>query len=88
MLKFNLWNDKIGIASGFSTNILLGSNKAKDAFQRVEYSVPFAVNYVLTDFLQVSLRYNMGISNIAKNNYPDQRLKNNWLGISLLLVKP
>ena len=88
MLKLNLWNDKIGIASGLSTNVLLGSNKAKNTFQRVEYSVPFAVNYVLTDFLQVSLRYNMGISNIAKNDYPDQRLKNNWFGISLMIIKP
>lgn len=38
--------------------------------------------------IQLAERYNMGISNIAKNDYPDQRLKNNWFGISLLLVKP
>lgn len=88
MLKLNLLNDKLGLSSGFSTNILLGSNKTKNAFQRFEYSIPFAINYSVNDFIQVSLRYNMGISNIAKNDYAGQNLKNSWLGVSLLLVKP
>lgn len=88
MLKLNLLNDKLGLSSGFSTNILLGSNKAKNTFQRFEYSIPFAINYSVNDFLQVSLRYNVGISNIAKNDYTGQNLKNNWFGISLLLIKP
>jgi hypothetical protein len=39
-------------------------------------------------FLQLSLKYHIGISDIAKNSYKNQGLKNNWFGISLLLVSP
>lgn len=88
MLKFNLFDDRLGFSSGFSTNILLGSNKEKNTFQRLEYSIPFAINYSINDFLQLSLRYNMGISDIAKNRPIGKGLKNNSLGISILLVKP
>ncbi len=88
MLRINLINNKLGLSSGISTNILLGSNKGKNSFQRVEYSVPFAINYSLADFIQLSFKYNIGVTDIAKNAYINQGLKNNWFGISLLLVKP
>lgn len=88
MLRFNLLNNKIGLSSGISTNILLGSNKEKNSFQRIEYSVPFAINYSLADFMQLSFKYNIGINDISKNAYINQGFKNNWFGISLLFVKP
>lgn len=88
MMRFNLLNNKLGLSSGISTNILLGSNKEKNTFQRFEYSVPFVINYSLSDFMQLSIKYNIGITDIAKNSYVNQGLKNNWFGISLLLVKP
>lgn len=88
MLRINIFKSKLGISSGISTNILLGSNKVKGTFQRVEYSVPFAVNCGIGDFMQISLKYNLGISEIGKNYYSNQGYKNNWFGISLLLFKP
>jgi len=88
MLRFNLVNNKLGISSGISTNVLLGSNKVKNTFQRFEYSIPLAINYSIGDFLQVAFKYNIGITDIAKDNYTNQGLKNNYFGISLLLVKP
>jgi CubicO group peptidase (beta-lactamase class C family) len=50
MARLNLLNNKLGLSSGFSSGILLGSNKEKDAFQRFESSIPFAINYALGDF--------------------------------------
>ncbi|MBX2900154.1 MAG: serine hydrolase [Cyclobacteriaceae bacterium] len=88
MFKLNTFKSKIGISSGISTNILLGSNKEKNTFQRVEYSLPFAINYGISDFMQLSFKYNIGITDITKNYYTNQGLRNNWFGISLLLVKP
>jgi D-alanyl-D-alanine carboxypeptidase len=88
MARLNLLNNKLGLSSGFSSGILLGSNKEKDAFQRFESSIPFAIKYALGDFLQLSLKYHIGISDLAKNSYKNQGLKNNWFGISLLLVSP
>lgn len=88
MLKLNLIKDKLGFSSGFSTNILLSSNKEKNTFKRLEYSIPFAMYYSLNDFLQVSLRYNKSVSSIDKMGYIGEGLKNNWWGISLILVKP
>ncbi len=88
MLRLNMINNKLGVSSGISTNVLLGSNKVKNTFQRFEYSIPLAINYSIGDFLQVAFKYNIGITDIAKNNYINQGLKNNYFGISLLLVKP
>jgi len=88
MLKLNLMNNKFGLSSGFSTNFLLASNKETQTFQRLEYTIPFAINYRMADFLQLSFKYNIGLTDIAKNNYINQGFKNNYFIFSLLLVNP
>lgn len=88
MVKLNFLDNKLGLSTGISSNILLGSNKKKNTFQRFEYSIPFAVKYAIADFLHLTFRYNFGITDITKYAYVGQELKNNWFGISVLLVKP
>ena len=88
MLKLNTINNKFGVSAGYSTNFLLFSNKPNDTFQRIEFSVPIGVHYKVSDFFQIYLKYNIGLSEIGKNGYANEGLKNNWFSISLMLLKP
>lgn len=88
MVRFNFLDDKLGLSTGISTNLLLGSNKEKNTFQRFDNSIPFAINYAMNDFLQLSLKYNIGLNDIAKNGYLNQGFHNRWFSVSILLVKP
>lgn len=88
MVKFNIFDNKLGLSTGISTNILLGSNKEKNSFQRFGHSIPFSIKYAITDYLHLNFKYDIGISNIAKNAYVNQKLKNRWFGVSVLLANP
>jgi len=88
MLKLNTINNKFGVSGGYSTNFLLFSNKPNNTFHRVEFSVPIGVHYRVSDFLQLYMKYNIGLTGIGKNAYANEGLKNNWFSISLMLLKP
>lgn len=88
MLKLNTPNNKFGVSAGYSTNFLLFSNKPNNTFQRIEFSVPIGVHYKVSDFFQLYAKYNIGLTDIGKNSYQNEGLKNNWFSISLMLLKP
>jgi len=88
MLKLNTTNNKFGVSAGYSTNFLLFSNKPNNTFQRIEFSVPIGVHYKVSDFFQLYLKYNIGLTGIGKETYANEGLKNNWFSISLMLLKP
>ncbi len=88
MLKLNTPNNKFGISAGYSTNFLLFSNKPNNTFQRMEFSVPIGLHYKVSDFFQLYFKYNIGLTGIGKDSYANEGLKNNWLSISFMLLKP
>ncbi len=87
--KFNL---EIGPQVGFlvaaktvaEVNGNEGEEDVKDSFESVDFGLNFGAGYDFTDNISAGLRYNLGLSNIAKTESgDDSKLNNSVLSISL-----
>ena len=61
-----------------------GNEDIKDIFESVDFGVNFGAGYDFTENLSVGLRYNLGLSNIAKTEAGDDtKISNNVFSLSL-----
>ena len=59
---------KAGVQFGFLMNARQGGEDDKDFFEKSDFSIPVGLSYEFDDAV-VELRYNIGVSNIRKDNY-------------------
>lgn len=56
---------------------------AKDFYESIDFGVNFGAGYNFTENLSAGLRYNLGLSNIAKDAGDDYKEKNSVLSLSV-----
>jgi len=84
-IKYNL-SDKLGISTGINSDLLLsadGDGVKKDDFKKSDWAIPIGISYNISQDLQLGAIYNIGLTDIAKSNESNNKLKNNWGSISL-----
>ena len=59
---------KAGVQFGFLMKAKQGGEDVKDFFEKSDFSIPVGLSYEFDDAV-VELRYNIGVSNIRKDNY-------------------
>ena len=59
---------KAGVQFGFLMKAKQGGEDVKDYFEKSDFSIPVGLSYEFDDAV-VELRYNIGVSNIRKDNY-------------------
>jgi opacity protein-like surface antigen len=61
-----------------------GNEDVKDEYESIDFGVNFGAGFDFTENLSLGLRYNLGLSNIAKTESGDDtKIKNNVLSLSL-----
>ena len=61
-----------------------GDTDVKDSFESIDFGVNFGAGYDFTENLNVGLRYNLGLSNIAKTeDGDDTEIKNSVFSLSV-----
>jgi opacity protein-like surface antigen len=66
------------------TDSLSEEEDVKDAFESIDFGLNFGAGYDFTSNLSVGLRYNLGLSNIAKTDSGDDyKISNNVFSVSL-----
>ena len=59
---------KAGVQPGFLTKCKFGDVDMKDHVKKFDLSVPMGLSYEISDFV-IDARYNLGVLNIAKDDY-------------------
>ena len=74
-------SDFTATASGITVS---GDEDVKDEFESIDFGFNFGAGYDFTENLSAGLRYNLGLSNIAKTDSGDDfKLSNNVFSVSL-----
>ena len=61
---------KAGPQIGFMTRAKCGDFDFKDIYKTVDFSIPVGASYEISDFV-IDFRYNIGVTNIFKNDGDD-----------------
>jgi hypothetical protein len=82
MIKYKLFKN-FGIATGINLDMLLsveGNDLDKDDFKKTDWGIPVGISYDISNHFQLGMIYNIGLSNIMKD---DDQLVNNWGNITI-----
>jgi len=72
---------KAGPQIGICTRAKIDDVDIKDAYKSIDFSIPVGLSYEISDFV-IDARYNIGISNIAKDS-GDDKIRNSVFQLTL-----
>ena len=87
MVKYNI-SDKVGISTGIGWDELMtvkGTNlKIYDDLRSSDWRVPFGVGYKISNNLLLGVTYNIGLTDITKND--TENINSNWGSFALAYI--